>query len=87
MLPADRKLNAGVTASGVTVSIYDTDGPNYWAPVAGTPNIRFHIRWTNPDEDAQSGPINGQMSSQHFGVRCTQGGAQGGELCPRGMLV
>jgi hypothetical protein len=39
-----------------------------WLPVAGTNNIRFHIRWENPDDDASSSPVNGQMSSQEFGV-------------------
>ncbi|MBI5835998.1 MAG: T9SS type A sorting domain-containing protein [Candidatus Eisenbacteria bacterium] len=39
-----------------------------WAPVAGTQNIRFHIRWENLDSDAMSPPIQGSMASQEFGV-------------------
>jgi hypothetical protein len=41
-----------------------------WAPVSGPTgtNIRFHVRWENPDDDAPSGPIAGHISSQEFGV-------------------
>lgn len=42
-----------------------------WGPVAvagGGVNIKFHIRWENPDDDAMSGPISGTLSSQPFGV-------------------
>ncbi len=42
-----------------------------WVPVAsglGEPNIRFHIRWQNPDEDAPSSAFSGTMFSQEFGV-------------------
>ena len=39
-----------------------------WVPVAGTPNIRFHIRWSNLDEENDSPPVSGSMRSQEFGV-------------------
>ncbi len=42
-----------------------------WVPVpspTGGTNIRFHIRWQNPDNDAPSSQINGSISSQDFGV-------------------
>jgi len=39
-----------------------------WVPVAGTSNIRFHMRWTNDDDDNTSDAISGSMMSQDFGV-------------------
>ncbi|HEX7878834.1 MAG TPA: lamin tail domain-containing protein, partial [Candidatus Eisenbacteria bacterium] len=39
-----------------------------WLPVAGTDHIRFHVRWTNMDEDSPSSQVSGQMLSQDFGV-------------------
>lgn len=39
-----------------------------WLPVAGTTNIRFHIRWENQDDENTTDAINGSMMSQEFGV-------------------
>ena len=42
-----------------------------WLPVlsaTGVPDVRFHVRWTNTDDDAMSGPVTAQMRAQEFGV-------------------
>jgi len=42
-----------------------------WVPVTsptGGPNIRFQVRWMNPDDDAPSTAFTGSMMSQEFGV-------------------
>ena len=42
-----------------------------WAPVpspTGGTNIRFHVRFDNPDQDSPSSPVSGQMHAQEFGV-------------------
>ena len=42
-----------------------------WTPVTsptGEKNIRFQVRWTNPDDDAPSTAFTGSMNSQEFGV-------------------
>jgi lamin tail-like protein/flagellar hook capping protein FlgD len=39
-----------------------------WLPVAGTNNIRFHVRWENQDPNNSSDQVNGTLRSQEFGV-------------------
>ena len=53
-----------------------------WLPVAGTSNIRFHVRWQNPDNDNNSAPINGALSSQPFGVFLPDYGSIGSFAVP-----
>ena len=57
---------AGNGCIGIAVPVIVTWGPVVSA--TGQPDIKFHIRWQNPDEDASSSPITGQMFSQEFGV-------------------
>jgi hypothetical protein len=49
-----------------------------WTPILTTGNIRFQVRWTNPDEDAMSTPVSGSMMSQEFGVFLPNYGNIGG---------
>jgi len=56
-----------------------------WVSVAsptGGRNIRFHIRWQNPDDDAESTPFSGQMFSQEFGVFLPDAGLIGDFTVP-----
>jgi hypothetical protein len=39
-----------------------------WTNVPGTNNVRFHVRWNNPDQNTSTDPAQGQMFSQPFGV-------------------
>ena len=39
-----------------------------WVPIAGTANIRFHVRWENQDPINPSDPINMDLRSQPLGV-------------------
>ena len=39
-----------------------------WSRLQGTGNVRFHVRWDNPDANSPTQPVSGDMMSQAFGV-------------------
>jgi hypothetical protein len=39
-----------------------------WSTLAGTGNVRFHVRWLNPSMTQPTSPATGHMGSQKFGA-------------------